>query len=100
MIVLLLSADVVAFILADFEYARLLACQGDRDGARVHLELVLSGEYGAFLCWAGAICGWSAVGCCPSHGERCSASLHVAEGVGKIFLGLLVCSVLSDVVSA
>ena len=29
---------------ADFEYARLLACQGDKDGARAHLEMVLSGE--------------------------------------------------------
>ncbi|KAI0713075.1 hypothetical protein C8T65DRAFT_646041 [Cerioporus squamosus] len=29
---------------AHFEYARLLACQGDKDGARMHLELVLSGK--------------------------------------------------------
>ncbi|KAI0742250.1 hypothetical protein C8Q80DRAFT_1186927 [Daedaleopsis nitida] len=29
---------------AHFEYARLLACQGDKDGARTHLELVLSGK--------------------------------------------------------
>ncbi|RDX42324.1 hypothetical protein OH76DRAFT_1488762 [Lentinus brumalis] len=27
-----------------FEYARLLACQGDKEGARKHLELVLSGK--------------------------------------------------------
>ncbi|EJF58913.1 hypothetical protein BD309DRAFT_970426 [Dichomitus squalens] len=29
---------------AHFEYARLLACQGDKEGARVHLEMVLSGK--------------------------------------------------------
>ncbi|KAI0691583.1 hypothetical protein C8Q76DRAFT_862098 [Earliella scabrosa] len=29
---------------AHFEYARLLACQGDKEGARMHLELVLSGK--------------------------------------------------------
>ena len=28
----------------DYEYARLLACQGDKDGARRHLELLVSGE--------------------------------------------------------
>lgn len=34
----------VGFCFADFEYARLLACQGDKEGARTHLELVLSGK--------------------------------------------------------
>ncbi|KAI1787088.1 hypothetical protein LXA43DRAFT_1184699 [Ganoderma leucocontextum] len=29
---------------AHFEYARLLACMGDKDGARTHLEMVLSGK--------------------------------------------------------
>lgn len=29
----------------DFEYGRLLACMGDKDGARTQLELVLSGKH-------------------------------------------------------
>ncbi|KAM5534139.1 hypothetical protein V8D89_012159 [Ganoderma adspersum] len=29
---------------AHFEYARLLACMGDKDGARTHLDMVLSGK--------------------------------------------------------
>ena len=29
----------------DFEYGRLLACMGDKDGARTQLDLVLSGKH-------------------------------------------------------
>lgn len=31
--------------LIDFEYGRLLACMGDKDGARTQLDLVLSGKH-------------------------------------------------------
>jgi hypothetical protein len=30
--------------LVDYEYGRLLACMGDKEGARVQLDLVLSGK--------------------------------------------------------
>jgi hypothetical protein len=34
----------VFVVLVDFEYGRLLACMGDKEGARVQLELLLSGK--------------------------------------------------------
>ena len=34
----------VAFTFVDFEYGRLLACMGDKEGARVQLDLLLSGK--------------------------------------------------------
>jgi hypothetical protein len=37
-------AELVLFFV-DFEYGRLLACTGDKEGARVQLDLVMSGKY-------------------------------------------------------
>ena len=36
--------DFCLVALADYEYGRLLACMGDKEGARVQLDLLLSGK--------------------------------------------------------
>jgi len=40
----MVQLDMLFFYFLDFEYGRLLACMGDKEGARVQLDLVMSGK--------------------------------------------------------